>query len=190
MPTKRIRTTEDILKLLSNAVQRILSFATGTEITYSPMIQRINKTCLKPDIGCFVLFDGVFSGLVVINFSAPASIELYRSYMLNMGMPEEELSTLHTSDDVNNTLGELMNQIVGNFAKEVRQELGASLFQSQPRMIVINQELILSISTHIERPQYRKVSFETASHHPFFLEFCMEKAEFIDIGTALAGPSS
>jgi hypothetical protein len=34
------------------------------------MVQRISRTCLKPDIGCFVLFDGGFSGLVVKNFSA------------------------------------------------------------------------------------------------------------------------
>jgi hypothetical protein len=52
------------------------------------MVQRITKTCLKPDIGCFVLFDGGFSGLVVLNFSAQTAMELYESYMLNMGMPK------------------------------------------------------------------------------------------------------
>ncbi|MFT2520752.1 DUF3334 family protein, partial [Escherichia coli] len=74
--------------------------ATQCQIQYSGMVQRINKTSLKPDIGCFVLVDGGFSGLVIINFSAAAAMELYRSYMLSMGMGEEDLASSYTSDDV------------------------------------------------------------------------------------------
>jgi hypothetical protein len=63
--------TEDLLISLCNSVTRVLNVATHSQIHYSGMVQRISKTCLKPDIGCFVLFDGGFSGLVIINFSAP-----------------------------------------------------------------------------------------------------------------------
>ena len=45
--------TEDILTSLCNSVTRVLSVATQTQIHYSGMVQRISKTCLKPDIGCF-----------------------------------------------------------------------------------------------------------------------------------------
>ena len=57
------------------------------------MVQRISKTCLKPDIGCFVLFDGGFSGLVIINFSAQAAMELYSNYLLNMGLSKSDLAS-------------------------------------------------------------------------------------------------
>jgi len=77
---------EDILTSLCNSVTRVLNKATLSEIHYSGMVQRITRTCLKPDIGCFVLFDGGFSGLVIINFSAQAAMELYSKYMLHMGM--------------------------------------------------------------------------------------------------------
>ena len=53
--------TEDILRSLCNSVTKVLSIATQSQIHYSGMVQRITKTCLKPDIGCFVLFDGGFS---------------------------------------------------------------------------------------------------------------------------------
>ena len=106
--------TEDILRSLCNSVTKVLSIATQSQIHYSGMVQRITKTCLKPDIGCFVLFDGGFSGLVVINFSSSAAMELYESYMLHMGMAKNELATSHTSDEVGNVMGELMNQIVGD----------------------------------------------------------------------------
>ncbi len=87
--------TEDILRSLCNSVTKVLSFATQSNIHYSGMVQRITKTCLKPDIGCFVLFDGGFSGLVVTNFSAAAAMELYESYMLSMGMAKDELASTH-----------------------------------------------------------------------------------------------
>lgn len=82
-------TTEDILIKLCNSVKNVLSTAAQTPIDYSPMIQRISKTSLKPDIGCFVLFDGAFSGLVVINFTADAALEVYQSYLMQMGIPKK-----------------------------------------------------------------------------------------------------
>ncbi|MCA1939143.1 MAG: DUF3334 family protein, partial [Dechloromonas sp.] len=92
--------TEDILMSLCNSVTDVLNVATQSQIRYSGMVQRITKTCLKPDIGCFVLFDGGFSGLVVINFSASAAMELYESYLLSMGMAKEDLASSHTADEV------------------------------------------------------------------------------------------
>jgi len=86
-----VLTTEDVLLSLCNSVTSVLSAATQTQVRFSGMVQRISKTCLKPDIGCFVLFDGGFSGLVVINFSAAAAMELYQSYMLSMGLSKEDL---------------------------------------------------------------------------------------------------
>ena len=52
--------TEDLLLSLCNSVTRVLNVATNSQIRYAAMVQRISKTCLKPDIGCFVLFDGGF----------------------------------------------------------------------------------------------------------------------------------
>lgn len=181
MQSRQIKTTEDVLKVLCDSVQKVLGMATQTKISYSPMIQRINMTCLKPDIGCFVLFEGGFSGLVVMNFSKEAALEVYRSYMLSMGMPEDELATLYTSDEVGNTLAELMNQIIGNFQVEVKKEFHCSVNQSQPKMIVINRELVVSINAAIQNPQFRKVAFETARHRPFYLEICMEQFDFIEL---------
>lgn len=181
MENKKTKSTEDVLKVLCDSVNMVLSFATQTKVTYSPMVQKVSKTCLKPDIGCFVLFDGGFSGLVVMNFSKEAAMEIYRGYMISMGMPEDELASLYTSDEVGNTLGELMNQIIGHFQVEVKKEFQCSVSQNQPKMIVLNKELMVSINAPIQNPQYRKVAFETANHRPFYLEICMENFEFIEL---------
>lgn len=173
--------TEDILLSLCNSVTKVLNVATQTQIRYSGMVQRITKTCLKPDIGCFVLFDGGFSGLVVINFSAAAAMELYERYMLNMGMAKDELATVHTSDEVSNVMGELMNQIVGDFTGSIGRELQTHITQNQPKMLVLNKQVILSVDTHLDKPEARRVTFYTGRNNIFYLELAMDGTEFIQL---------
>lgn len=173
--------TEDILRSLCNSVTKVLSIATHSQIRYSGMVQRITKTCLKPDIGCFVLFDGGFSGLVVTNFSAQAAMELYESYMLNMGMAKSELAASHTSDEVSNVMGELMNQIVGDFTSKVARELQTHITQNQPKMLALNKQVMLSVDTNLDQPESRRVTFFTGRNNIFYLELAIDRTEFIKL---------
>ena len=145
------------------------------------MVQRITKTCLKPDIGCFVLFDGGFSGLVVTNFSAAAAMELYESYMLSMGMAKDELASSHTSDEVSNVMGELMNQIVGDFTGKVARELQTHITQNQPKMLALTKQVMLSVDTNLDKPEVRRVTFYTDKNNIFYLELAIDRTEFIKL---------
>ncbi|MBB1075837.1 DUF3334 family protein [Rhodoferax sp. 4810] len=177
----KVISTDAILAMLCSSVSKVLTAATKTPVTYSPMVQKIKRTCLRPDIGCFVLFDGGFAGLVIINFSAASALEIYRSYMMSMGIPESELAVRHTSEEVGNTLGELMNQIVGDFTGNVGQELLVSINQNQPKMLTINKEVMVSIDTNLDRAQARRVAFKTAGRNMFYMELAMDKTEFIKL---------
>ncbi len=180
--TKTI-TTDDILLVLCDSVKSVLTTATDHPIHYSSMVQKISKTCLKPDLGCFVLFDGGFSGLVIINFTAGAALEIYQNYMLHMGIPENELAQSHTADDVGDVMGELMNQIVGDFTGNIGHQLHTSITQNQPKMLTINKQVLLSIDTNLDRPQARRVTFTTEKNNIFYLEMAMDKTEFIKLST-------
>jgi hypothetical protein len=136
---------------------------------------------LKPDIGCFVLFDGGFSGLVVLNFAADTAMEIYERYMVHMGMPKSELAGSHTSDEVANILGELMNQIVGDFTGKVRRELQTNITQNQPKMLVLTKQVMLSVDTPLDRPEMRRVSFFTERNNIFYLELAIDRTEFIKL---------
>ncbi|MBA4255859.1 MAG: DUF3334 domain-containing protein [Polaromonas sp.] len=173
--------TEDLLMSLCNSVTKVLTLATNSQVQYSGMVQRIHKTCLKPDIGCFVLFDGGFSGLVIINFSAQAAMEIYESYMVSMGMPHDELARSHTSDEVSNVMGELMNQVLGDFTSKVRRELQTHITQNQPKMLVLNKQVMLSVDTHLDNPESRRVTFYTGRNHIFYLELAIDRTEFIKL---------
>ncbi|EHR41148.1 DUF3334 family protein [Alishewanella jeotgali] len=182
MKKNKIITTDEILLTLCRSVERVLAAAGNPGVNHSPMVQKIQKTCLRPDLGCFVLFDGGFSGLVVINFTAQAAMEIYRRYLLSMGMPESELASFHTSDEVGNVMGELMNQIVGDFTGQVRLELQTSINQSQPKMMAINKQVQILINTQLDQPQARRVTFSTPDHNIFYMELAMDKTEFIQLG--------
>lgn len=173
--------TNDVLTSLCNSVCRVLNVATTCKVQYSAMVQRIQKTYLKPDIGCFVLFDGGFSGLVIINFSAAAAMELYRSYLLNMGMSESDLASSHTSDEVSNVMGELMNQVVGDFTGKVRRELHTHITQNQPKMLALNKQVQLSVDANLDNPEGRRVTFYTANGSIFYLELAVDRTEFIKL---------
>lgn len=173
--------TEDLLTSLCNSVIRVLNVATNSKVHYSAMVQRITKIGLKPDIGCFVLFDGGFSGLVVLNFDGDTALEIYEKYMLNMGMPKSELATSFTSDEVANILGELMNQIVGDFTGKVRRELQTNITQNQPKMLVLTKQVMLSVDTPLDRPELRRVSFFTEKNNIFYLELAIDRTEFIKL---------
>ncbi|WP_105258400.1 DUF3334 family protein [Pseudoalteromonas sp. T1lg88] len=181
MSKSKVISTDDILATLCHSVTQVLSSASGSSIGYSAMVQKISHTCMRPDLGCFVLFDGGFSALVVTNFSAGAALEIYGNYLRNMGMPQSELAKSHLSDDVANVLGELMNQIVGDFSKKVRELLHTSISQNQPKMMAINKQVQISVGTTSDRPQARRVTFTTQSQHIFYLEMAMEKTEFFKL---------
>lgn len=178
--TKTIN-TEDVLITLCQSVTDVLTKATGKKITYSGMVQKISRTCLRPDVGCFVLFSGGFNGIVVNNFTSEAAVEIYQDYMKNMGMPDEEISSTHLADDVANVLGELMNQVVGGFTHKVKDELQTNITQSQPKMLVINHSVSISVDTVMDKPQARRVTFTTSKNNIFYLELAMDKTEFIKL---------
>ncbi|SIN85134.1 DUF3334 family protein [Salinivibrio sp. ES.052] len=181
MRKTKVVTSEDILLKLCQSATAVLTKATDSPVHHAAMVQKIVKTSLKPDIGCFVLFDGGFSGLVVINFSSAAALEIYRNYMQHMGIPEEELATLHTADEVGDVLGELMNQIIGDFTGKIKRSIQTSITQNQPKMMAVNKNISVSVDSNIDKPQARRVSFTTEQNHIFYLELAMERTEFIQL---------
>ena len=175
---QKIITCDDILLSLCDSVCDVLTAATNDKVSYTPMIQKINNTTLRPDIGTFVLFTGTFSGMVVLNFPKATAMELYRSYMHLMGLQENDLATNYTSEEVSNTLGELMNQMVGNFTSKISSELNGRIHQSQPKMLSLPHQVEISINMTLDHPEVSRITFFTAQSNVFYLELAMDHTEF------------
>ncbi len=169
----------ELAKIFCSGTKEIIEINTNSNITFSPTIQKIPTTYLKPDIGCFMQLSGDFSGLVIFNFTGDAAIEIYRNYMLNLGMPEDEITHNFNSNEVTDSLGEIINQIGGKVRQEIEKTFKISVKNNQPKAITISNSILISIASDLTKPQCRRISFKTAMQKSFYIELAIEQTEFI-----------
>jgi CheY-specific phosphatase CheX len=173
-----ILSIDEISKIFLATTQKTLETSTQQEITYSSTIQRIPKVSMKPDVTCFVQFDGDYIGLVIMNFSAEAAYEIYEKYMLAMGIPKEELSTSIKAAEVTDSIGEITNQIMGQVVKDVGETYDLNALFGQPKALTLNSAITLVIDA--DYAENRRLSFKIGNYS-FRIEIAMEHTEFIQI---------
>ena len=116
-----------------------------------------------------------------MNFSGDAAMAIYKSSMMHMGLPEEELATEYTADEVVDNVGEMINQIIGAVRRKIEGQYGLTATATQPKAIALNTSIVLTIDSHeVEKDLCRRMSFKVDGH-PFHIELSMEKTEFISI---------
>ncbi|MFU8819554.1 MAG: DUF3334 family protein [Desulfurivibrio sp.] len=170
------KTIDLVARLFCQATKKTVDKSTGKNLKYASTLQDIPKVSLKPDVGCFVQFSGDYSGLVIMNFSGAAAMELYRSYMLNMGMPEADLASDYTSVEVVDTIGEMTNQIMGRALRMVESNYELTSYMGQPKAIALNSAIVLTPESEYQASRRIAFSLET---HRFYMELSLERTEFI-----------
>lgn len=178
MEISKNQSIDSIAKIFLKTTQSTLRQSTGKEINYANTIQKISRISMRPDLTCFVQFSGDYMGLVIFNFSDKAAFEIYRQYMINMGMPEDELATSISDPEVADTIGEITNQLMGQLIKSVEEKYNLNADYGQPKALTISPAISLSINdTYTEN---RRLSFKI-SNYIFRIEIAMENSEFIDV---------
>lgn len=173
-----ILSIDEISRLFLKTAQKTLETSTQQKVTYSTTIQKIPKVSMKPDLTCFVQFDGDYVGLVILNFSADAAYEIYKKYMLAMGIPREELAASITSPEVADSIGEITNQIMGHLIKDVEDQFELNAVFGQPKALTLNSAITLVIEANYA--ENRRLSFKIGNYS-FRIEIAMEHTEFVQI---------
>jgi CheY-specific phosphatase CheX len=171
-----VEAIDAVVGICCQAVKEVLEINARKEISFSKTIQKVPKVSMRPHIGCFVQFIGDYNGLVVMNFSGAAALTLYTSYMIAMGMPEEELAKDYTSVDVADSIGEMVNQIMGKLTKLVEDNFDLSTVCGQPKALALNSAIILTIDSDYK--ENRRIAF-TVDKQKFYLELAMESTKFL-----------
>lgn len=169
---------DEISRIFLKTAQKTLELSTKQEVTYSSTIQKIPKVSMKPDLTCFVQFDGDYTGLVVLNFSADAAYEIYKKYMLAMGIPKNELASSISSPEVSDSIGEITNQLMGQLVKDVGENFDLNAVFGQPKALTLNSAITLVIDA--DYAENRRLSFKIGNYS-FRIEIAMEHTEFIQI---------
>jgi CheY-specific phosphatase CheX len=171
-----IEAIDAVVNICCQAVKEVFEINTRKEISYSRTILKVPKVSLRPKIGCFVQFSGDYNGLVVMNFSGEAALTLYTSYMTAMGVPEDELAKEYTSVEVADSIGEMVNQIMGKLTRLVEDRFDLSTACGQPKALALNSAIILTIDTDYK--ENRRIAF-TVQKQKFYLELAMESTKFL-----------
>ncbi|MDZ7641116.1 MAG: DUF3334 family protein [Desulfurivibrio sp.] len=172
------QTIDLVARLFCQATKKTVDKSTGKSLKYAATLQDIPKVSLKPEIGCFVQFNGDYDGLVIMNFSGEAAMALYRSYMLTMGMPEDDLAHDFTSAEVVDTIGEMTNQIMGRSLRMVESNYELTSYMGQPKAIALNSAIVLTPESEFQTS--RRISFSLDSYR-FYMELSLERTEFIPL---------
>ncbi len=174
--SKPLISIDAISKIFLKTAQHTLETSTKQKITYASTIQKTPKVSMKPDLTSFVQFNGDYNGLVVINFSADAAFEIYRSYMMAMGMPKDELAQTVSSPEVSDTIGEITNQIMGQLIKDIEETYELNAVFGQPKALTLNSSITLVIDS--DYGENRRLSFRIGNYS-FRIELAMEHTEFV-----------
>ncbi|MBU2512978.1 DUF3334 family protein [bacterium] len=181
MSVKSNKTLNAIAKIICECSKEVLDSVTGKDVFYSKTIQKVPVIHLRPDIGCFVLFSGDYAGLMIMNFRAEAAMSIYRNQMLQMGIPEEELAIEYTADEVVDSIGEIINQIIGTVRRRIEERYELVATNTQPKAIALTTSIVLTIDApEFDKDLCRKLSFKIEGQ-PFHIEVSMEKTEFDSI---------
>jgi CheY-specific phosphatase CheX len=172
-PTKTI---DQVAGIICKATKHVLESGSKKKINYSSTLQAIPKITMKPQMGCFVQFTGDYNGLMVINLSGETALILYKSYMITMGLPEEELAKNYTSNEVADSIGEMTNQIMGLTMRMVQDKFKLTSFCGQPKALALMQPITLVLSPGDF--DNRRLVFKM-ERQQFNIELAMEQTEFI-----------
>ncbi|MCP3876000.1 MAG: DUF3334 family protein [Desulfobacteraceae bacterium] len=169
---------DEISRIFLKTAQTTLETMTKQEVTYSSTIQKTPKVSMKPDLTCFVQFNGDYNGLVVMNFTADAAFEIYKTYMSAMGMPKNEIAATVASPEVADTIGELTNQVMGQLTKDIEEKFNLNAIFGQPKALTLNSSITLVIDSDYR--ENRRLSFKIGNYS-FRIEIAMEHTQFVTI---------
>jgi hypothetical protein len=93
-----------------------------------------------------------------------------------MGMPEEELAVSVAAPEVTDTIGELTNQVMGQWIKDVEEKYNLNAEFGQPKALTLNSSITLIIDS--DYGENRRLSFKIGNYN-FRVGIAMEHTEFI-----------
>lgn len=175
------QTIDSVAQLISQATIEVMQGSSGTEVIAAPYFQKIPSIYLKPDVSCFIQFEGDYRGLLVTNFPKQTATEYFRSSMLFMGLPPEEIPENYDAEQVLDSVGELVNQLIGRIRQKIQAKYGFHGTNRRPKPLEIVDSILLSIQgiPNNSMEECRRLSFRFQDKFPFTIEFYLERTEFV-----------
>ncbi|MDH5542197.1 MAG: DUF3334 family protein [Nitrospinota bacterium] len=149
------------------------------KFTVSPSYYLINSAQTRHRVASLLDFTGGINGLVIINYPEEAAIDVVSEFMKGMGMGPEDTPKV-IAEEVTNTLGEICNQVVGSFRKNLERKYGFQATSGTPMTMLVNTQLNLS-PVDARGFFFVRSQILTPSMKAFFIEFCIQEGVFVKL---------
>ena len=167
--------TLDFVKIFAKATKELIQGSTGKQIHVSKTALQISGIQMSGDIGAFVTFNGDYSGIMVLNFDGAAALEIVQDSLLRLGLPQEDVPTHFSNDEVRNNIGEVTNQVVGKCRTMVQDKYDLSARANIPAVVPITVAVSLSmVAKEPTELECTRIAFTTAKRNKFFMELALE----------------
>ena len=174
------RITNQLIRLLTEAVTDVLNVYLDSQISISPTVQKMKNIRLRPEISSFLLVYGNYTILIVFNFTGKAAEYLYARTTTLFRAEKDSYRKHYTSEEVINFISEVVNQIGGQLRHKVERHFHKVAQNSQPKAFVVTSEIRLSLKTSLlHKYQCWKLTFRDNKHNPFYIELSFNPDEFI-----------
>ena len=161
-------------KMFAESYTEVFStFGASGKFSIAPSFYVINTAQTRHRVSSLLDFTGGINGFVIINYPAAAAIDVVSTFMQGMGMPANDCPKT-VGEEVINTLGEVLNQVLGKFRKNIQGHFGLVAESGTPITMLVNTMLRLSPVDSTQN-LYVRGQLSTPSLKAFYIEFCIQK---------------
>jgi len=139
----------------------------------APSFYVIHGAQTRHRVSSLLDFTGGINGFVIINYPDEAAVDVVSTFMQRMGLPPEDCPK-SVSEEVVNTLGEIINQVLGKFRKNIQDRYGLTAESGTPITMMVNTMLRLS-PIGIDENYYVRGQISTPNSKAFYIEFCVQQ---------------
>ena len=169
---------------ITNAIRMAKMFAESyTEVflmmggsgkfTIAPSFYVVDTAQTRHRVSSLLDFTGGINGFVIINYPEAAAIDVVSVFMQGMGMSADDCPK-SIGEEVVSTLGEIINQVLGKFRKNIKGHYGMYAESGTPITMLVNTMLKLS-PVDSSHNLYVRGQISTPSSKAFYIEFCVQQ---------------
>ena len=163
-----------IAKMFALSYAEVFQIMGGVgKFNIAPSFYVIHGAQTRHRISSLLDFTGGINGFVIINYPEEAAVDVVSTFMQRMGLPPEDCPKT-VSEEVVSTLGEIINQVLGKFRKNIQIRYGLSAESGTPITMMVNTMLRLT-PVGIDENFYVRGQISTPSSKAFYIEFCVQR---------------
>ena len=161
-------------KMFAESYTEVFQVMGGSgKFTIAPSFYVIDTAQTRHRVSSLLDFTGGINGFVIINYPEAAAIDVVSTFMRGMGMSAEDCPK-SIGEEVINTLGEIINQVLGKFRKNIKGHYGLAAESGTPITMLVNTMLRLSPVDSTQN-LYVRGQISTPSLKAFYIEFCIQQ---------------